>query len=104
MKDFDTFRLRGKPHSMKGHYADADVLKNLFSKAIPYIMKSLKRLCLRKLATWQFGLSKLAARHCRGRVTIKGHYHEIPEAAEVYLCLRGKGYMLMKTTGGRMPR
>jgi glucose-6-phosphate isomerase len=30
----------------------------------------------------------------------KGHYHSIAETAEVYLCLRGQGYMLMKTTDG----
>ena len=31
----------------------------------------------------------------------KGHHHTIPETAEVYFCLRGEGYMLMKTTEGR---
>ena len=31
----------------------------------------------------------------------KGHYHTVIETAEIYLCLRGEGYMLMKTSGGR---
>jgi len=31
----------------------------------------------------------------------KGHYHSIVGTAEVYLCLRGEGYMLMKTSEGR---
>ncbi len=31
----------------------------------------------------------------------KGHYHEVAETAEIYLCLRGEGLMLMKTKGGR---
>jgi glucose-6-phosphate isomerase len=30
----------------------------------------------------------------------KGHYHSVPNTAEVYLCLRGEGYMLMKTEAG----
>ena len=31
----------------------------------------------------------------------KGHYHEVPGTAEVYLCLAGEGYMLMKTPDGQ---
>jgi len=27
-------------------------------------------------------------------------YHEVIETAEIYLCLRGQGYMLMKTADG----
>ena len=30
----------------------------------------------------------------------KGHYHQVPDTAEIYLCLRGEGYMLMKTVEG----
>jgi len=30
----------------------------------------------------------------------KGHYHSVVATAEVYLCLRGEGYMVMKTTEG----
>jgi glucose-6-phosphate isomerase len=30
----------------------------------------------------------------------KGHYHAVPGTAEVYLCLRGEGYMLMKLSNG----
>ena len=31
----------------------------------------------------------------------KGHYHTVPNTAEIYLCLRGEGYMVMKTEEGR---
>lgn len=31
----------------------------------------------------------------------KGHYHSVPNTAEVYLCLRGEGYMVMKTSEGK---
>ena len=31
----------------------------------------------------------------------KGHYHIVPETAEIYLCLRGEGYMMMKTAEGK---
>ncbi|MBN2349528.1 MAG: glucose-6-phosphate isomerase [Bacteroidales bacterium] len=30
----------------------------------------------------------------------KGHYHTVPETAEIYLCLRGEGFMMMKTSDG----
>ena len=30
----------------------------------------------------------------------KGHYHTISGTAEIYLCLKGEGYMLMKTVDG----
>jgi glucose-6-phosphate isomerase, archaeal len=30
----------------------------------------------------------------------KGHYHSVPGTAEIYLCLRGQGCMMMKTSGG----
>lgn len=30
----------------------------------------------------------------------KGHFHTVLETAEVYLCVRGRGYMLMETPGG----
>jgi glucose-6-phosphate isomerase len=31
----------------------------------------------------------------------KGHYHTVPNTAEIYLCLRGEGYMVMKTEEGQ---
>jgi glucose-6-phosphate isomerase len=31
----------------------------------------------------------------------KGHYHTILHTAEIYLCIRGEGYMLMKTGEGQ---
>jgi len=31
----------------------------------------------------------------------KGHYHEVRDTAEIYLCVRGTGYMLMETEDGR---
>jgi glucose-6-phosphate isomerase len=31
----------------------------------------------------------------------KGHYHQVENTAEIYLCLRGEGFMLMKTAQGK---
>ena len=32
----------------------------------------------------------------------KGHYHEVRETAEIYLCVAGEGYMLMETEQGEV--
>jgi glucose-6-phosphate isomerase len=49
----------------------------------------------------QFGISKTYAGTVGGECFMtKGHYHAVPGTAEVYLCLRGEGYMLMKLPGG----
>jgi glucose-6-phosphate isomerase len=31
----------------------------------------------------------------------KGHFHAVRETAEIYFCVRGRGYMLMETEDGR---
>ena len=31
----------------------------------------------------------------------KGHYHQVENTGEIYRCLRGQGYMLMKTADGQ---
>ncbi len=31
----------------------------------------------------------------------KGHYHTIAQTAEIYLCVKGEGYMMMKTSDGQ---
>jgi len=31
----------------------------------------------------------------------KGHFHEVRDTAEIYLCVRGTGYMLMETEDGQ---
>ena len=32
----------------------------------------------------------------------KGHYHAVRDTAEIYLCVRGQGYMLMETEDGKV--
>lgn len=32
----------------------------------------------------------------------KGHYHKNPNAAEVYLCLKGMGYLIMESSSGKV--
>lgn len=88
---------------MSGYYADKRALKSLieernnpihyevFETPVPEEYGQL----MYCISTLQPGL---VGEEC---FMTKGHYHLIPETAEIYLCLRGEGYMLMKTPTGR---
>jgi glucose-6-phosphate isomerase len=92
-----------KASDMHGYYADESALERLirdqgdpvhyevFEKKIPETPGNLL-LCISKL---QPGL---VGEEC---FMTKGHYHEVRGTAEVYLCLRGRGFMLMKTVEGQ---
>jgi glucose-6-phosphate isomerase len=88
---------------MHGYYADEAALERLiaehgdpvhyevFEKAIPEAQGHLV-FCISKLQAGQVG------EEC---FMTKGHYHSVRGTAEIYLCLAGRGYMLMKTADGR---
>jgi glucose-6-phosphate isomerase len=95
-------RLERKTSAMRGYYADEAALERLvaerddplhyevFEKEIPEENGHLL-ICI---STLQPGL---VGDEC---FMTKGHYHTKAETAEVYLCIRGQGYMLMKTPQG----
>lgn len=100
MKEYNAHLVR-KASSMKGHYADAGALERLIQQGDPLHYEVFEKAVPQEAGHLQFGLSKLQPGTVGEEFFMtKGHYHEIPEAAEVYLCLRGKGYMLMKTAEG----
>jgi glucose-6-phosphate isomerase len=100
LKDPDT-RLVRRASSMKGYYADKGALEQLIQHGDPLHYEVFEKTIPQEHGHLLFGLSKLqpgtVGEEC---FMTKGHYHAIPETAEVYLCLCGKGYMLMKTTEG----
>ena len=87
---------------MRGYYADADALERLiqdkgdplhyqvFEKPVPETQGNLM-CCISKLEPGRVGDEFFMT---------KGHYHAVRETAEVYLCLRGEGFMLAKTETG----
>ena len=94
-------RLARNASSMKGHYADAGALEKLIEAGDPLHYEVFDKTIPEEYGHLSFGLSKLQPGMVGEEFFMtKGHYHEISETAEVYLCLRGKGYMLMKTTEG----
>ena len=87
---------------MKGYYKDQAALQKLvaagdpvhyevFEKTIPEEYGHLL-LCISKLYPGTVGDECFMT---------KGHYHTVAGTGEVYLCLRGEGYMVMKTEDGR---
>jgi glucose-6-phosphate isomerase len=88
---------------MAGYYVDEDALNRLitenndslhyevFEVPVPEEYGHLMY-CVSKLQPGQVG------EEC---FMTKGHYHMIPETAEIYLCLQGEGYMMMKTNDGK---
>jgi glucose-6-phosphate isomerase, archaeal len=102
MKDPDRHLVR-HASDMRGYYADGEALERLieeqndplhyevFEKDVPLEYGQIM-FCISKTRPGLVGEEYFMT---------KGHYHTIPETAEIYFCIRGRGYMFMKTTDGR---
>ena len=102
MRDPDAHNVR-HGSDMCGYYVDPDALDRLvadrndpvhyetFEKAVPEERGHLL-FCISKL------YPGLVGQEC---FMTKGHYHTVADTGEIYLCLSGIGYMMMKTSDGR---
>jgi glucose-6-phosphate isomerase len=91
-----------KASAMRGHYADAGALEALIGKDDPLHYEVFECPVPEEYGHLMYCISKLQ----HGRVgkeyfMTKGHYHSVAHTGEIYLCLKGEGYMLMKTSDGR---
>jgi glucose-6-phosphate isomerase, archaeal len=101
MKDF-TERTTRHASSMKGHYLDEDALDRLIAAGDPVHYEVFEKPVPHEAGHLMYCISKLLPGTVGDEYFMtKGHYHTVPNTAEIYLCLRGSGYMLMKTTDGR---
>lgn len=95
--------LERKASDMLGYYADADALQRLiddhndplhyevFEVPVPEEYGQLM-FCISKLQPGAVGSEFFMT---------KGHYHTVLETGEIYYCLGGEGYMMMKTPDGQ---
>jgi len=94
-------RLERKVSDMCGYYADAGALADLIAAGDPLHYEVFEVPVPNAPGQLMFCISTLqpglVGEEC---FMTKGHYHEIAGTAEIYLCLRGEGYMLMKTPDG----
>ena len=108
--DLDTATLKNpRMHNvrrasvMRGYYKDEQALVRLIEDHDdPVHYETFEPHLPEEYGHLIYGLSKLWP----GRVgdecfMTKGHYHTIVETGEIYLCLQGEGYMLMKTQDGQ---
>jgi glucose-6-phosphate isomerase, archaeal len=87
--------------SMRGHYRDAAALERLIAAGDPVHYEVLER----AVPGGQGHLMSCISRTHPGTVggeyfMTKGHYHEAAGTAEIYVCLAGQGYMLMRLPSG----
>ncbi len=88
---------------MHGYYADESALRKLIDGAgDPLHYEVFERAVPEERGHLLFCISKLQPGLVGEEFFMtKGHYHSQSGTAEIYLCLRGRGYMLMQTAGGR---
>ena len=87
--------------SMRGHYADAAALERLIAAGDPVHYEVAEQPVPDAPGQMRFGISTTLPGTVGGECFMtKGHYHAVPDTAEVYVGLRGQGYMLMKTVEG----
>jgi glucose-6-phosphate isomerase len=88
---------------MRGYYADPAALERLITgQGNPVHYEVFEVPVPEERGHLMYCISKLQP----GRVgqecfMTKGHYHQVEHTGEIYLCLRGQGYMLMKTADGQ---
>jgi glucose-6-phosphate isomerase, archaeal len=87
--------------AMLGHYQDAAALRRLIDAGDPLHYEVFEKDVPQEYGQVMFCISKLQAGLVGTECFMtKGHYHTVRETAEVYLCIRGQGFMAMKTVGG----
>jgi glucose-6-phosphate isomerase, archaeal len=87
---------------MRGYYQDAEALERLIQEqANPVHYEVFEVPVPEERGHLMYCISTLQPGNVGGEYFMtKGHYHSVPGTAEVYLCLRGEGYMMMKTAEG----
>ena len=87
---------------MRGHYRDGAALERLIDAGDPVHYEVFEKEIPEAYGHLLFCISKLQPGVVGDECFMtKGHYHTIAETAEIYWCIRGTGYMAMKTAGGR---
>ena len=87
---------------MRGHYRDNAAFEALVTDGNPVHYEVFERPVPNEYGHLMFCISDLKA-GCVGDECFmtKGHYHTRINTGEIYLALRGRGFMMMKTTDGQ---
>lgn len=87
---------------MRGHYRDGAALEALVADGDPVHYEVYETPVPHEYGHLMYCISDLRP-GCVGEECFmtKGHYHTRINTGEIYLALRGRGYMMMKTTDGQ---
>ncbi len=87
---------------MRCYYADTDALEHLIQEgADPLHYQVFEKLVPEAQGNLMYCISKLQPGLVGDEFFMtKDHYHTVRETTELYLCLRGEGFILMKTETG----
>ena len=85
--------------AMRGHYADSEAFEALVAEGDPLHYEVFEKPVPEEEGHLMCCISRLLPGTVGDEYYMtKGHYHAVPNTAEIYLCLCGYGYMLMKNT------
>ena len=88
--------------AMADMYEDAEAVKAALAGGDPVIYKVYEKKLPELAGELQWCMSvTMPGKIGREYYMTKGHFHEVRDTAEIYLCIRGTGYMLMETEDGR---
>lgn len=97
IRDAEAITTR-RASDMRGYYADADALERLIAGGDPVHYEVFEKPVPLEYGQLMFCVSKLYPGTVGDECFMtKGHYHTVAETAEIYYCIGGRGYMLMKT-------
>jgi glucose-6-phosphate isomerase, archaeal len=101
MTDFTSTTER-RASSMRGHYADKAALEKLIAAGDPIHYQVFEKPVPEEYGQLMYCISRLLPGLVGDEYFMtKGHYHSVLHTGELYLCLRGEGFMLMKTKDGQ---
>jgi len=87
---------------MAGMYEDAEAVRAALDAGDPVIYRVYEKKIPELAGELQWCMSvTLPGKIGREYYMTKGHYHEVRDTAEIYLCVGGTGYMLMETEDGQ---
>jgi glucose-6-phosphate isomerase len=88
--------------AMRGYYHDKDALEKLIKDGDPLHYETYDKKVPEEYGHLLFCISKIQPGLIGDEFFMtKGHYHTRINTGEIYFCLQGQGYMVMKTSDGR---
>lgn len=100
LKGYTNHTIR-RASSMWHYYQDESALETSINNGDPIHYEVFEKTVPEEYGHLMMGISKLYAGTVGQEFFMtKGHYHAVAQTGEVYLCLKGSGYLVMKTKDG----